>query len=348
MIAPADGSALALFSQLAGTTTLDYSPLLVAPRLRDKTVFALRFGRETARFYAHLRRTRPDLVLVVTSVVPSALIAARAAGIPTIVYAAEMLHRRGLRRLGSRAVRQVVESAATAIVCVSDSVRGRFSARANAFTVYPAIDRHRVATPSGALRNRLGGQRGHPCLAILGNVARGRAHEVAVRALVLLDDLPDAWLLVAGAVLPRADDIAYERELRRLVSDLALEDRVVFAGFVDPVADAFELADIVVNLKRGGEGLGFTTLEALALGKPVVSTAGGGLTEVLAHESNALLIRDDDTEALAEAVLRLCREPALRERLVAQGRDDVAGAFSEEASVREFLRVVDSVLAGRG
>jgi glycosyltransferase involved in cell wall biosynthesis len=349
VIAPARGSALELFSPLARTTALDYSALLIPRRLAGTAALGLRLTQETARLYAYLRQTKPDLVVVVTSAVPSALVAARAAKIPTIVYAAELLDARpGVRGVGSRIVRGLVERLATAIVCASRRVESQFGRRATAVTVYPAIDMKRISVARGTLRDRVDERGGRPCLAVIGNVTRGRGQDLAIRALSRLEELPDAWLLVAGAVLPRPLDVAYDRELRKLAADLSLTDRVVLAGFVDPVADAFEVADIVINAKRGGEGLGMTTLEALAMGKPVVSTARGGLSEVLVDGSNALLVDDDDVEALAASVLRLWRDPALRDRLVAKGREEAGGVFAEETSVRRFLDVVDAVVPGAG
>lgn len=346
VIAPAHGPALELYAPLALTTALDYSALSFPSGAAQTGAFALRQARAAVTFRSHLRRTRPDLVLVVTSAIPSALVGARAAGIPTIVYAGELLDQRpGIRGAGDRLVKALVERLPTAIVCASRRVQDQFASRAPTVTVHPGIDLARVSVGGGALRSRLGRDRGGPCLAVIGNVTRGRGQDLVIRALGRLEELPQAWLLIAGAVLPRPRDLEYERELRALVAELSLTDRVVFAGFVDPIADVLEMADTVINAKRRGEGLGVAMLEALVAGKPVVSTSGGGLTEVLADGSNALLIDDDDVDALVGAVLMLWRDPQLRERLAAQGRADVLEKFDEATSVRRFLEVVDGVLA---
>lgn len=68
------------------------------------------------------------------------------------------------------------------------------------------------------------------------------------------------------------------------------------------------------------EGFGLTFLEAGAFGLPVVGTRTGGVAEAVADGESGLLVPEGDLPALAEAVARLLREPALAQRLGANGR----------------------------
>jgi glycosyltransferase involved in cell wall biosynthesis len=80
------------------------------------------------------------------------------------------------------------------------------------------------------------------------------------------------------------------------------------------------------------EGFGLPPVEALAAGTPVVASDLPVLREVLSGEG-ALFVAPGDAEALAAALLRLEREPGLRDALVAAGRRAVAG-LSWERSAR--------------
>jgi glycosyltransferase involved in cell wall biosynthesis len=97
-----------------------------------------------------------------------------------------------------------------------------------------------------------------------------------------------------------------------------------------------------------GEAFGRVACEALVAGRPVVAMREGAVPEVLRDGETALLVSPGDPEAIADAVLRLVREPELASRLVAEGRRDVTRRFSPERSLAEFKRVVTEVAGARG
>jgi glycosyltransferase involved in cell wall biosynthesis len=71
----------------------------------------------------------------------------------------------------------------------------------------------------------------------------------------------------------------------------------------------------------------------MAAAKPVVSTRVGGVPELVQEDVHGLLVEPRDPEALAEAVARLLRDPALAKRLGAEGRKRQQREFSLEAMV---------------
>lgn len=109
----------------------------------------------------------------------------------------------------------------------------------------------------------------------------------------------------------------YCEEARRL----GLSDRVTFAGWVDTdrAARLRAQADILV-LPSHGEGFAMAVLEGLAQGIAVVATPVGAHGEALVDDVNSLLVEPGDVDALATALARLVRVPALRDRIGAEGR----------------------------
>jgi glycosyltransferase involved in cell wall biosynthesis len=345
VVAPDEGSALALYSSFATTTVLPYQALRLGRGLLDALRLGGRFAREVRVFRRHMRRARPDLVVVVTSVVPSAAAAAALAGVPTIVYVGELYDRglghRKVRRAGIRALVALLKRSASAIVCCSETVAAQFGS--SAVTIYPGIELDRTAAGVEAPQKRSG-----PRLAVVGNITAARGQDVIVWALpAILRELPAATCVLAGAVLDRAADRAYHDELLALIAQLGLEATVQLPGFVDPVSRVYDEADIVVNPARFNEPLGLVALEALSAGRPVVATRVGAIPEVLTNEHDALLVEPDQPEALAEAIVRLWRDEALRSALVSQGRPLARKRFELQRSVAEFGKLVDGVLAGR-
>lgn len=124
------------------------------------------------------------------------------------------------------------------------------------------------------------------------------------------------------AVLRAHDDILFIA-LGEEAPDLQMgKIRFRFLPFQAPAAVARYLraADIYVHAARE-ETFGLITAEAAACGTPVVSTAVGGLPEVVMHEQTGLLVPAQDADGMARAIDRLLGDPVLRERIGRQGAE---------------------------
>jgi spore coat protein SA len=108
--------------------------------------------------------------------------------------------------------------------------------------------------------------------------------------------------------------------------------------------DAYLLGDIFVGPAQIEEGLGLVFLEAAAAGLPVIATAMGGIPEVVRDGETGLLLKQkDDVRELAEKILDLLRQQALRKRLGQQGREWVLNNFSWERIAGDLEKVYDEV-----
>lgn len=99
-------------------------------------------------------------------------------------------------------------------------------------------------------------------------------------------------------------------DCRRLAGELGVADRVVFPGFVSPMAPLYSLADAAVTASRS-EGLPFNVMESMYAGLPIIASSVKGHTDLLDNGHTGLLYPVDDTAAFISAVKRLLREPAL-------------------------------------
>lgn len=122
--------------------------------------------------------------------------------------------------------------------------------------------------------------------------------------------------------------------------------RVDVLGLVDDVRPHLAAADVVVVPLRVGGGTRFKVLEAMAMGRPVVSTRLGA--EGIAAEPGRHLLLEDAPEAFAEAVAAVLADGALARRLGEAGRRLVEERYSWRAAAADFERFARELVAGVG
>lgn len=131
-----------------------------------------------------------------------------------------------------------------------------------------------------------------------------------------------------------------EEALRERVRRADLEPFVRFAGFRADYLAHLARGDLLV-LPSHSEGLPNVVLEAFALGVPVVSTAVGGVPELVEHDRTGLLVPASDPEQLARAVDRLMSDGAGASRLAARARELVRERFGFEKQAEKLLALYD-------
>jgi glycosyltransferase involved in cell wall biosynthesis len=124
--------------------------------------------------------------------------------------------------------------------------------------------------------------------------------------------------------------------LEQLRDDLGLQGRAHFLGWVEDLISAMAALDLFV-LSSHYEGLGVVLLEALALGRPVVSTRVGGTQDIIEDEVTGLFTPPHDPAGLAEAVQRLLDDPDLAARLAAAGKEKVWRDYSAVEADQKIL-----------
>jgi len=140
-----------------------------------------------------------------------------------------------------------------------------------------------------------------------------------------------------------------ERTLRRLAVELGLGDRVAFEGELPPseiVPYLYLCSLLVLPSVNTGESFGLVQLEAMACGKPVVSTnIPTGVPWVNQHGRTGLVVPPRDPDALRSAIRQLLDDPSLRQNLGEAGRKRVESQFTLEQHIRQILNVYATVLA---
>ncbi|UYK77646.1 glycosyltransferase [Xanthomonas sacchari] len=147
-----------------------------------------------------------------------------------------------------------------------------------------------------------------PLLLLPGRGTRLKGHADALRLLAALrGEGRDARLWLPGA--REAGREAYIRELEAEAATLGVADAVAFTPPTARIADAYAASDLVLQLSRKPEAFGRTVVEALAVGRPVLGWAHGGVGELLAQLQPAGAAATFDAVALLAAARALLAQP---------------------------------------
>ena len=92
------------------------------------------------------------------------------------------------------------------------------------------------------------------------------------------------------------------------------------------------------------EGLPNAVMEAMACGLPRVAVDRPGCAELVSHQETGLVVKPEDAPALAEALLKLMREPSVARRYGMAGRDYVTSKLSIEKMVSETTEIYERYL----
>ncbi|MCB0377254.1 MAG: glycosyltransferase family 4 protein, partial [Bdellovibrionales bacterium] len=106
-------------------------------------------------------------------------------------------------------------------------------------------------------------------------------------------------VLVGEATQGEEAQMAYAKDIHKLVEDLNLQTRVIFTGFRKDVYKIYANLDLFV-LPSYRETFGFVVVEAMASGVPVLGTNAGGVTEILGSGNYGYLCEPQDVDSMAD------------------------------------------------
>ncbi|MCL6544868.1 MAG: glycosyltransferase [Bryobacteraceae bacterium] len=311
---------------------------------------AVRALRSVVRLRRHILASRPDFVHTNSAVILTAPLAAKLARRPHILHVREFLSDvSGLWTL----YQWYLWLFSDRILCISKAVSRQFC---------PLLRKRKVSVldngiPSWEFKNADGGPvcgpgafwrtAGCVLVGVAGRInLEQKGQDVFVKAAAeAAREHPEAHFVIVGKPFPGNEE--HEPRLRRLIQELGIADRVTLAGEVAQMREMYASVDIWVLPARKPEGLGNVLIEAMAMGKPVIGSAIGGIPEIIDHGVNGLLVPPGDPRALAEAVSRLLRDAELRRRMGEAGRRKFYEKFELERCCRSILSLYESLLAAQ-
>jgi len=181
---------------------------------------------------------------------------------------------------------------------------------------------------------------GKPILLCVGNIEAVKNHVTAVRALARIADKIPHHLVIAGR-----PEKACGAELDRVIKETGMQDRVHLIGFVSQmqVVDLFKHAEALIHPSTS-EGLGFSILEAMACGLPVIGSDIPGIREALGDAGRLIESALDDA-GFAQAIQEVVGDRDLAKQMSQAGLKR-AGMFSWDRCAKETLAVYRKCFVG--
>lgn len=220
---------------------------------------------------------------------------------------------------------------------VADELAERFGWPAAKIEVgYNAVEIERFGGPSPAgLREQIGGDAKRPLVLTPARLDEQKGHPVLLRAAA---ELPGVDFVLAGEGPERP-------ALEALATELGIAERVHFLGYRADIPQLLAACDVFA-LPSLYEGSSLAVLEAMAAGRPVVSSAIGGTDELIDDGVDGLLVAPGDADGLAGALGRLLDDTELRKAFAQRARQRVERDFTPTAMTQRVEAIYAELIAG--
>ena len=169
---------------------------------------------------------------------------------------------------------------------------------------------------------------GSPRIAVVANFFPYKGHRYLIQAIpAVLTEFPRARFVLAGEGESRPSMTA-------LAEQLGVAERVTFTGEISDALDLIRKSDLFVLPSVSSEGLPITLVEAMALGRPVVTTRAAGIPEIAEDGVTARVVEPRDASALSSAIVSVLKDRHFAGRIAAQARVVARERFSADRMAR--------------
>lgn len=242
----------------------------------------------------------------------------------------------------------------TQIAAASRSVRDRWLSRSPILSpdripvIFPGVnpDYFHPGVDGAPVREKLGIGPDAPLVAMLARFQHVKGHDI-FQAMIphVHAQVPEARFAVAGENVfgVRKDERYKLAILTRAREDPVLSRTLAYLGFYEDPRPVVAAADVVVCPSRF-ESLGMVHLEAMAMARPIVSMNNGGPAETILDGETGFLVPPEDPAALADRVVRLLRDPALRAQMGQAGRRHVLANFTADRFAARFAQLIGDLV----
>ncbi len=229
------------------------------------------------------------------------------------------------------------------IITVSNDIEQRLQKNlppSRLITIHNAIDPQAIkpAKTTDAIRREFNIDNNTPLIGSTGRMVPVKAYDLFLKmAQVILENRPDVRFMLVG-------DGPLRQSLQELSVRLKIADKVIFAGFRDDIMDVMNAFDIFV-ISSYHEGVPMALLEVMSLKKAIISTAVGGIVEVIEDGVSGLLVKPNSVVALAEVCIEVLNNSELKSTLEDGARTRIEEEFNIDGQSKKILELYRELVA---
>jgi glycosyltransferase involved in cell wall biosynthesis len=290
---------------------------------------------------ARLARAADVLYACTLSSFPYCWLAGRLTRRPQVVHVySSYADPRPYRKHWLARARHVVAPSADSLA-LARAALGGFAPTTRARVVYNGMDVERIVRAAGVPPPPHLVASGAPRIGMIGNLDRRKNPALLLEAAAAVRaTAPDLRVVLIGAF----GDPAYEASVRGRIAALGLADAVTVTGFLANPFPVVRALDVLVHPALR-DPFPLALLEGMALGRPIVAAAVGGIPEMLVDGESGVLVPPDDAGALARAIVSLLGDADRRARLGAAAAGRLATDFTLERFAAGMFAAFDEAVA---
>ena len=184
------------------------------------------------------------------------------------------------------------------------------------------------------LKEEIGISKGERAIGNVANFKRIKNHLLLLKGFnKVVQTYPNVKLLLIGDVFKGDEQVA--KELEDYVRENGLQEKVVFLGYRSDIPELLSVMDVFC-LTSYKEGLPISVMEAMAAGLPVVGTDVEGIRDVIIPGQFGLLVESGNADKLADALLLLLADEAMRHRMGQEAKRLACSRYSVDRVVTEY------------
>ena len=198
------------------------------------------------------------------------------------------------------------------------------------------LGRFHPGPPDLELKKRMGLPIDSPVVTLVAVLRAQKRHELVIAAAAeVIKVFPQARFLFVGDG-PGRDRVEQE------IKNAQLETQILMTGYREDIPAILSFTDLGI-ISSVAEGIPQFLFQIMAMGKPVIATAVGGIPEIVTSGVNGLLIPPEDPAALAKALVQVLGDPGSARRLGEEGRRLVEKEYTVEKMAEKVYRVYQQV-----
>ncbi len=203
------------------------------------------------------------------------------------------------------------------------------------------LDRFHPRVDGSPIRRELGLEAAAPVMGMVANFAGKKSHDIFFQAaLKVIEEFPQTRFLLVGG----GDSQRYKKELTRH----GYGRNFIFTGFRSDIPQIIAALDASVISSGRGEGLTGSIVEAMAMARPVVSTAVAGNPEFVKNRDTGMLVEPGNSAAMADAMLYLLKNPDEAKAIGKRAFDFVKDRVDNRRRSERFASLYSEIIQSKG